>query len=381
MFIYIVPSLTLSAMFCFPSLLFLFDPGIAIGDIDKDGDYDLFLTDLGNYEYATPHSLLLNDGDNNFVDATPADLPVQEWGWSASFTDYDADGDLDLFYTGSGIFETFTNFNRGRLILNDGTGALTEAQSCPPVDCTTCVASDAANDFTGIQPDLCFSPELCALRDDATGMWSGEAEFCNSIAVGCDSCYRGKSECAFDIEEPECVRALGVDLLTSRSTAHAVGDIDGDGFDEIAIMTADYSTDYAVFFNITDYLMPGAITNVVLLKNSGNDNNSIRLKLVGAKSNKNGIGALLTCDDGSGSTQYLQQRAVSGPYSPSQYFPAFGIGKMEEATITVRWPSGLSETFSNVQANMLTTLEEGTGTAVEEIGPFSRWNSLPRRPQ
>lgn len=347
---------------------FGFYMGIGIGDIDRDGDYDIFLTDIGANEYFSPHSLLINDGDNNFVDATPADLPVQEWGWSASFADHDNDGDLDLLYTGSGIFGTLVNFNRGRLMLNDGTGSLIEAESCPPVDCTTCIANDAANDFTGVQPDLCFTPELCALRDDATGMWSGEAEFCNSIAAGCDSCYRNKSECAFDIEEPECARALGVDLVTSRSSGHAIGDIDGDGFDDIAIMTADYSKDYAVFFNITDYLMPGAITNVVLLKNSGNDNNSIRLKLVGTSSNKNGIGALLTCDDGSGSTQYLQQRAVSGPYSSSQYFPSFGIGKMESATITIRWPSGLSETFSNVQANVLATLEEGTGTAVEDDG-------------
>ena len=117
--------------------------------------------------------------------------------------------------------------------------------------------------------------------------------------------------------------------------------------------------------------MPGAITNVVLLKNSGNDNNSIRLKLVGTSSNKNGIGALLSCDDGSGSTQYLQQRAVSGPYSSSQYFPSFGIGKMESATITVHWPSGVSETFTDVQAKMLTTLEEGTGTAIEDDGDIS----------
>ena len=356
---------------------FGFYMGIGIGDIDKDGDYDIFITDIGANEYASPHSLLLNDGDNNFVDATPADLPVQEWGWSASFADHDNDGDLDLLYTGSGIFTTFVNFNRGRLMLNDGTGVLTEAESCPPVDCTTCIANDAANDFTGVQPDLCFTPELCALRDDATGMWSGEAEFCNSIAVGCDSCYRNKSECAFDAEEPECVRVLGVDLVTSRSSGHAIGDIDGDGFDDIAIMTADYSNDYAVFFNITDYRMPGAITNVVLLKNSGNDNNSIRLKLVGTSSNKNGIGALLSCDDGTGSTQYLQQRAVSGPYSSSQFFPTFGIGKMESATITVRWPSGLSETFTELQANMLTTLEEGTGTALEDDGDMVTPTSAP----
>ena len=347
--------------------------GIAIGDVDHDGDFDIFLTDVGaqTFEPSYFHSLLLNNGDGTFVDATPEDLPQNEWGWSASFEDFDNNGSVDLLYTGSGIFTAFVNFNRGHLLMNDGAGLLAEDSTCPPFDCTTCTA----NNILGNQPDLCYTPELCQLRDASTGTWTGAAEFCNEIAVGCDECYRSRSTCAFEVEEePACVRSLGVDLATSRSGGHAVGDIDGDGFDEIAIMNSNYAEDYSYFFNQTDYVMPGAINHVVLLKNSGNDNNSIRLRLVGTKSNRNGIGSLLTCDDGSNKMQYLQVRAVSGPFSPTQFFPSFGIGKMNSATIAIQWPSGLNEKFVDVQANMLITLEEGTGSVMEGDGIMSSEN-------
>ena len=58
-------------------------------------------------------------------------------------------------------------------------------------------------------------------------------------------------------------------------------------------------------------------------------------------------------------------RAVSGPFSPTQFFPSFGIGKMDSATIAIQWPSGLNEKFVDLQANMLITLEEGTGSVME----------------
>jgi hypothetical protein len=66
--------------------------GAAAGDVDNDGDVDLYLTGLG------PGHLFLNQGDGTFRDAT-AGYGVGDPGWStsAAFLDYDRDGDLDLF--------------------------------------------------------------------------------------------------------------------------------------------------------------------------------------------------------------------------------------------------------------------------------------------
>lgn len=65
--------------------------GVAVGDYDGDRDPDLYVTALG------PNALYRNSGDGSFelVDG-PQD---GRWSCSATFVDYDQDGDLDLFVT------------------------------------------------------------------------------------------------------------------------------------------------------------------------------------------------------------------------------------------------------------------------------------------
>jgi len=66
--------------------------GVATGDYDKDGDTDLFVTNLGI------NALLRNEGAGHFTNVTnSAGVGNGRWGSSAAFLDIDADGDLDLF--------------------------------------------------------------------------------------------------------------------------------------------------------------------------------------------------------------------------------------------------------------------------------------------
>ncbi|QDV36606.1 FG-GAP-like repeat-containing protein [Tautonia plasticadhaerens] len=67
--------------------------GVAVGDVDDDGDPDLFLTRWDSY------ALLRNRGDGTFEDATEAFGLGGPRGWptSAAFADLDGDGDLDLY--------------------------------------------------------------------------------------------------------------------------------------------------------------------------------------------------------------------------------------------------------------------------------------------
>ena len=66
--------------------------GAAAGDYDNDGDIDLYVTNLG------PNVLLQNDGTGAFKDVTAeSGVGDPRWSTAASFSDLDLDGDLDLF--------------------------------------------------------------------------------------------------------------------------------------------------------------------------------------------------------------------------------------------------------------------------------------------
>lgn len=66
--------------------------GMAIGDVDNDGDSDVYITNYG------PDQFYLNDGDGTFTRATEsAGFRGARWSTAASFFDYDGDGFLDLY--------------------------------------------------------------------------------------------------------------------------------------------------------------------------------------------------------------------------------------------------------------------------------------------
>ncbi len=66
--------------------------GVAVGDIDGDGDPDLYVANYG------PDRLYRNQGNGRFRDVTSmAGLGDGGWSSSAAFGDLDGDGDLDLY--------------------------------------------------------------------------------------------------------------------------------------------------------------------------------------------------------------------------------------------------------------------------------------------
>ena len=66
--------------------------GCAAGDIDDDGDVDIYVTNYGR------NVLYRNDGDGTFTDiSVRSGVDLEGWSSGASFGDYDRDGDLDLY--------------------------------------------------------------------------------------------------------------------------------------------------------------------------------------------------------------------------------------------------------------------------------------------
>ena len=87
--------------------------GSAWTDYDGDGDLDLFAT--GAYE---ANALFRNDGAEGFVDRAKAAGLDGEWGLGSVFADYDNDGDPDLYLTRKGWWGRGQN----SLYSNDGDG-------------------------------------------------------------------------------------------------------------------------------------------------------------------------------------------------------------------------------------------------------------------
>lgn len=65
--------------------------GVAVGDIDNDGDLDVFVANYG------ANALFVNEGGRFTNRSADAGITGEQWSSSAGFFDYDRDGDLDLW--------------------------------------------------------------------------------------------------------------------------------------------------------------------------------------------------------------------------------------------------------------------------------------------
>jgi enediyne biosynthesis protein E4 len=131
-----------------------------------------------------------------------------------------------------------------------------------------------------------------------------------------------------------------VDAKVGRGAA--VGDFDNDGDLDILLTTN----------NGPAYLYRNDLAN---------GNRSIRFRLVGTKSNRDGIGAVVKIEAG-GVTQTRMVRSGSSYLSQSELPVTFGIGQRDRVDrVVVEWPSGKTEDFRNVAAGRLWVSTEGKG--------------------
>jgi len=109
---------------------------------------------------------------------------------------------------------------------------------------------------------------------------------------------------------------------------------------------------------------------------SSSGNNWIKVKLIGTKSNRSGIGARVSCaatfpGENKPHRQIDEVRSGGGYFSQSDLRVHFGLGKAQKVDlIEIRWPSGQVDTVKDVVANQLVTVKEGVGVfAMEKFPP------------
>ena len=147
----------------------------------------------------------------------------------------------------------------------------------------------------------------------------------------------------------------------------------GKGFSEVAgLLGVDYEDD-ARAVAVVDWDRDGDldlwVTNrtapqVRLLRNNqGSPNSSIAIRLIGngTTTNRDAIGARLTLTQ-SAEQQIRTTHAGDGFLAQSSAWTHFGLGESNDGLkLTVKWPGGDSETFTDLQAGARYTIHQGEG--------------------
>jgi hypothetical protein len=302
--------------------------GVLTGDFDNDGWPDIY---VANDSAAA--TLYHNNTNGRFTDigleagcAFSIDGKPQA-GMGVSAGDYDRDGWLDIFKTNfSGDTSTLYR-NTGKATFDDvtfpaGVGINTRwlGWGCGFLDAD----NDGWLDIFLVNGHV--YPEVERL--------TSEAGYAQRKVL-----YRNLRNGRFEDVSEQAGAAV---IQPSPARGCAFGDYDNDGDTDILINPVN--------------AMPE-----LLRCDSRTGNNWIKVKTIGVKSNRSGIGARVRCVTEQGS-QIDEVRSGGSYYSQNDLRVHFGLGSSERVkTLEIRWPGGQIDTINDVAANQLVRVREGTG--------------------
>ncbi|MEE3258646.1 MAG: CRTAC1 family protein [Candidatus Latescibacterota bacterium] len=308
------------------------EPGYGFGvlfvDGDDDGDADLYVAND-----SSPNFLYRNDGDGIFAEVglqaqvAYGGLGHSQAGMGVAWGDYDGDGRADIFTT---HFEDDYN----TLYRNEGAGLFVDVA-------VEAGLGRASFHFVGFGTgffDHDNDGDLDLLVANGHVYPQIERSGSGIRYAQPDQLFDNRGGGHFALLLPTAGDSLGTARVSRGS---AVADYDDDG--DLDILVA----------NLND--RPTLLRNDV-----GNGQNWLGVKLVGAKSNRGGIGARLRLVAGGGAQV---RDIVSGSSFLSSEDPRahFGLGRIATVdSLVVRWPSGTVQVLKGLRANQYLVVEEST---------------------
>jgi hypothetical protein len=314
--------------------------GIAILDYDNDGWPDiLFSNDT------QPNKLYRNNGNGTFTEkAVVAGIAFSEdgvarAGMGVDAADYDRSGAASIL---------ITNFANQMLSLyhNEGKGLFVDEAPRSEVGRATLLTLGFGCFF--FDYDLDGWPDIFI----ANGHIDGDIQRVqpNVKYAMPPHLFRNVGKGNFQ----EVTKTLGTAFNTPRvGRGAAYGDINNDGRLDLLL-----STNGGPTFLFENDATPGFPAN-----------KSLRIKLVGTKSNRDGIGTVVKLTAG-GTTESQMMRSGSSYLSASELVLTYGLGQLNQAdSVEIRWSSGQVDQLSTVAAGQTVTVTEGKGiTATRKYG-------------
>lgn len=263
-------------------------------DYDNDGDVDLFISKCSG----PPCELHRNDGNGVFTDISAVaqinSTPVQSW--SSAVADFDNDGDMDILVGANG--GSGHKFFKNNL---DTSNSVEEP-------------------FTNITSTSGFGTDTSISRDYISYDFDNDGKV--DIMGGGNKIFFNQGNNVFATSSYPGM-AIG-----------SVGDLNNDGYLDIA-------NNNKIFFAVP------------------NGNNWIKFTLQGIQSNRNGIGARVEIY-GNWGKQIRDVRSGEGFEFMSTLNTHFGIGTDTQINqVVIHWPSGIVDVINNVSSNQTLHIIEG----------------------
>ncbi len=370
-------------------------------DYDNDGRLDLFVVNYAKWTpafdrfcgdparniriYCHPkwfegvsNTLYHNRGDGTFEDVTERAgiAPHIGRGMSVAFADYDNDGFTDIFVTndnlpnflfhnhGNGTFEE-VGLTAGVALTANGAPVASmgadfrdyDNDGLPDINVTALTRETFPlfrNQGHGYFQDATYSSRLGALSATRSGWSNGFFDFNND---GWKDLFTANSHVNDRVELFEATEYKQPNSIFANLGDGTFGDVSVEVGEDFRIPRAHRGSAFADFNNDgkIDVVVTALGEPVELWQNtSPDDNHWLVLKLIGTRSNRDGIGARVRIGN-----QWNHMTTAVGYASSSYQGVHFGLGKLEVAEkIEIRWPSSVIQMLRHVKTNQILQVRE-----------------------